>query len=343
MNATVKPGKKHFPVLLNEIVSIISPLYSGTFIDCTFGQGEYTKEILKNPKNKVIAIDRDNKTIDIAKNIKEKFKDRFSFKNIRFSEINNIDVNKKNIKGVIFDLGYSTNQIKDPEKGLSFNSTGKLNMQMGLNDFSAHQVINNLDQQHLEKIFKYFGEEKNSKVISRKICEIRENKNIKTEDLVILINKNKFNKNSKIHKATKIFQALRIFVNKEISELLYGLINAFNILPIGGIVAVVSFHSIEDKIVKFFFKNYSQTKNLSRYLPEQNKEKKLFKLINSKPIFPSEREKKRNPSSRSAKLRYAIKTSHSENFDVFIKQFKYLIDIENLSKKIWKNFFMDFC
>ena len=91
MNATVKPGKKHFPVLLNEIVSIISPLYSGTFIDCTFGQGEYTKEILKNPKNKVIAIDRDNKTIAIAKNIKEKFKDRFSFKNIRFSEINNID------------------------------------------------------------------------------------------------------------------------------------------------------------------------------------------------------------------------------------------------------------
>ena len=149
-----------------------------------------------------------------------------------------------------------------------------------------------------------------------------------------MINKTKLNTNLKIHKSTKIFQALRIFVNKEISELIYGLINAYSILPVGGIITVVSFHSIEDKIVKFFFKNYSQSKNLSRYLPEQIKEKKLFKLKNNKPIFPSLKEIKNNPPSRSAKLRYAIKINESENFDVFIQEFKYLLDIENLSKKI---------
>ena len=343
MNATVKTGKKHFPVMLNELLSIISPLYSGTFIDCTFGQGEYSKAILKHPGNKVIAIDRDKKTTFNAASLKEKFKDKFYFKNIKFREIKDLNINSKDVKAIIFDLGYSTNQIQDPEKGLSFNSRGKLNMQMGLNNFSAHQAVNYLEQKDLEKIFKHFGEEKYSKVISRKICEIRKRKNINTEDLVNLINKTKLNKNLKIHKSTKIFQALRIFVNKEISELIYGLINAFNTLPVGGIIIVVTFHSIEDKIVKFFFKNYSQSKNLSRYLPEQIKEKKLFVLKNKKPIFPSEKEVKQNPPSRSAKLRYALKINDSENFDVFIQQFKHLLDIENLSKKIWKNIFMDYC
>jgi len=334
MNATVKHGKKHFPVLLNELISIISPLYSGTFIDCTFGQGEYSKAILQNPQNKVIALDRDKKVAINAIKVKEKFKDKFYFENIKFSQINSIDFTKENIKGIIFDLGYSTTQIQDPDKGLSFNSKGKLNMKMGLNEFSAHEVIDGLNDKDLEKIFKYFGEEKISKLISRKICELRKGKKIKTEDLVSLINKNKFKKKLKIHKATKIFQALRIFVNKEISELIFGLINAFKILPVGGVIAVVSFHSIEDKIVKFFFKNFSQNKNSSRYIPDQTKEKKFFKLINKKPIFPSEKEIKINPPSRSAKLRYAIKIRHSENFDDFIKKFKHLLDIEDLSKKL---------
>ena len=179
MNATVKTGKKHFPVLLKELISIISPLYSGTFIDCTFGQGEYSKAILKNPKNKIIAIDRDKKSVVNAEKFKEKFEERFHFKNIKFRNINAIDIDSKEVKAIIFDLGYSTNQIQDSEKGLSFNSKGKLNMQMGLNNFSAHQVINYLEQKELEKIFKFFGEEKYSKIISRKICETRKKKKLK--------------------------------------------------------------------------------------------------------------------------------------------------------------------
>ena len=185
MNATIKLEKeKHFPVLIDKIISIISPHYGGTFIDCTFGQGGYTKKILEFKKNQVIAIDRDIDTQEIVNKFKKNFKDRFSFYNKKFSEVTNLKYKIDNLKGIIFDLGYSTNQIKDLKKGLSFYSSGKLNMKMGLNDFSADEVINNLDQKSLEKIFKFFGGEAKHKLISKKIEEIRKNKNLTTEDLV---------------------------------------------------------------------------------------------------------------------------------------------------------------
>ena len=335
MSATIKLEKEtHFPVLLDELISIISPHYGGTFIDCTFGQGGYSEKILENKNNKVIAIDRDADSIKLATKFKEKYKNCFYFENIKFSEINKLKVNFQNLNGVIFDLGYSLNQIKDYKRGLSFNSTGKLNMKLGLNSFSAHETINKLDQKSLEKIFKFFGEEKKFKIISKKIVEERKKKNLKTEDIVKIVNRVKSNKSSKIHKSTKIFQAIRIFVNQEISELINGLINSFKILPIGGVIVVVTFHSIEDRIVKFFFKNYSENKNLSRYLPNLNKNKKIFKLINRKPILPSSNEIKNNPQSRSAKLRYAIKIANEDNFEELYKKFKYLIEVENLSEKL---------
>ena len=189
MNATIKLEKeKHFPVLLDELISIISPHYGGTFIDCTFGQGGYSKKILENKLNKVIAIDRDSDSIKKAKQFKSIFKNRFFFENIKFSEINRLNYPNQNIKGVVFDLGYSSVQIQDPKKGLSFNDIGKLNMRMGLNDFSADETINKLDSKSLEKIFKLFGEEIKSKLIANKICYLRKEKKILTEDLVKIIN-----------------------------------------------------------------------------------------------------------------------------------------------------------
>ena len=174
MNATIKlENVKHFPVLLNEVISIISPLYGGTFIDCTFGQGGYSKKILENNSNKVFAIDRDCGSKKIVSQFKKKYQNRFEFKNKKFSEISNLEKNIKDLKGIIFDLGYSTTQIKDPEKGLSFNNKGKLNMQMGLNNFSAHDVINKLGQKELNKIFKIFGEENSGSIISKKIISFR--------------------------------------------------------------------------------------------------------------------------------------------------------------------------
>ena len=271
MNATIKLEKNHFPVLLDELISIISPLYGGTFIDCTFGQGGYSKKILEHKQNKVFAFDRDEKTLKEAELLKKKFNKRFNYQNITFSKIDKVDLVNENIKATIFDLGYSTKQINDPSKGISFKSKGKLNMRMGINQFSAHDVINKMSVRSLQKIFKYFGEEKKSKIIAKKIILEREKKIICTEDLVKIIDIAKKGKKTKIHNATKTFQSLRVFVNKEISQLIYGLINSFKILPVGGMIVVITFHSLEDKIVKFFFKNYSENKNTSRYLPEKKK------------------------------------------------------------------------
>ena len=340
MNATIKlEDEKHFPVLLEKLISIISPLYGGTFIDCTFGQGGYSKEILKNKNNEVIALDRDSDTYQSAEKFEKKYNKRFYFENIKFSEINNLNKKINNLKGIIFDLGYSTTQIKNLNKGLSFLSKGKLNMKMGFNDFSASEVVNELEQHNLSKIFRVFGEEKKSKIISKRIIELRKNNEIKTEDLVKIIDKVKKNKFSRIHNSTKAFQALRIFVNKEISELMYGLINNFKILPIGGIIVVITFHSLEDKIVKYFFRNYSEIINSSRYLPSQLKKEILFKLFKKKPILPDLNEIKKNPSSRSAKLRYGIKINESSDFSEFKKKFEYLLNVENLGKKLWNKFY----
>ena len=331
MNATIKlENEKHFPVLLEKLISIISPLYGGTFIDCTFGQGGYSKKILENKYNNIIAIDRDVKSLEISKKFEKKYKNRFKFENIKFSEINRIKTSKNILKGIIFDLGYSTAQIKDPEKGLSFLSKGKLNMQMGLNEFSANEIVNDFDQSSLSKIFYSFGDEKKANNIARKIINFRKSKNIETQDLVKIIDSVYKKKFKKIHNSTKVFQALRIFVNKEISELIDGLISSFKLLPKGGVIVVVSFHSIEDKIVKYFFHHYSQNKNSSRYLPEKERKKILFNLPQKKPLIPEKYEVLKNPPSRSAKLRYAIKINENQDFSDFKKKFKYLLDIEKI-------------
>ena len=336
MIATIIPDvRNHYPVLLSEIISIITPQYGGTFIDCTFGQGGYTEKILDFPKTKVIGLDRDSESFKKAEKIQKKFEDRFFFKNIKFSQLNNLKLKNENIKGVIFDLGYSYTQIKDPKKGLSFDFSGKLNMQMGINDFSAKEVINFLDEIELEKIFKYFGEEKESKRVAHNIVEDRKSHEITTEELVRIIESSKRNKNYKTHSATKIFQALRIFVNKEISELIYGLINATKIVKKNGVIAVVTFHSLEDKIVKYFFKSLSENRSVSRYMPKVEEKNNIFNLINKKPIIPSKKEIDENPPSRSAKLRYVIKKDDLYEFETdILDKFSYLIKIENFSKKL---------
>ena len=336
MDATIVPKtQKHYPVLLKEIISVISPQHGGTFIDCTFGQGGYTKKILEFDNTKVIALDIDIESTKIANQLKENFEDRFIFKNIKFSHLNNLKLKNENIRGVIFDLGYSYTQIKDSEKGLSFEANGKLNMQLGLNNYSAEDVINKLDEKELEKIFKFFGDEKGAKFIARNIIKERLNNKIDTKSLVEIIDKSKKRKNFKIHNATKVFQALRIFVNKEISELIYGLINATKVLKKGGILGVVTFHSLEDKIVKYFFKSLSENKSISRYSPVIEQVDTLFKLIKKKPITPSDEEVNENPPSRSAKFRYAIKKTDFYNFDTDIdEQFRNYIEIENYGDKL---------
>ena len=336
MDATIVPEvQKHYPVLLKEIISIISPQYGGTFIDCTFGQGGYSKKILEFNKTKVIALDRDIESQVIANKLRDKFEDRFLFKNIKFSQLNNLKLKNENVKGIIFDLGYSYAQIKDPKKGLSFQSEGNLNMQMGLNSYSAEDVINKLDERELDKVFKFFGEEKESKFIARNIVKERSKKKIDTKTLVEIIDKTKRKKNFRTHSATKVFQALRILVNKEISELILGLINATKVLKKDGVLVVVTFHSLEDKIVKYFFKSLSEQKSISRYTPVTEQPETLLRLNEKKAIVPSDEEIKENLPSRSAKLRYAIKKNDFYDFDTDIfYQFKNLIEIEGYGDKL---------
>ena len=336
MEATiVKDEVKHYPVLLNEIISVITPQHGGTFIDCTFGQGGYTKKILDFPDTRVIALDRDEDTKKNADLITKNFEDRFLYKNLKFSQISNLKLKNENIKGVVFDLGYSYLQIKDKSKGLSFSSTGELNMKMGLNSFSAKDVINKLSEEELTRIFKTFGEEIESKFIARNIIKERKKDIIDTPKLVEIIEKTKRKKNFKINSSTKVFQALRIFVNKEISELIYGLINATKVLKKDGVLAVVTFHSLEDKIVKYFFKSLSENKRVSRYLPENEDQNVIFELKEKKPILPSEKEINENPPSRSAKLRYVKKSV--EIYDIktdILDKFRNLLDVEKIGESL---------
>ena len=315
MNATMSlENTKHYPVMLNQVLSIISPQHGGTFIDCTFGGGGYSQAILKFPGTKLLAIDRDKITQKKAKFLVKKFPGRFNFFQEKFSNLNKVTQQNLNPRAVIFDLGLSSFQLSDKERGFSFESKNFLNMEMGINEHSAYNVINTLDKEYLGTIIKILGEEKDGKIIANKIDKYRRKKPIKTSrELASIINDAKKNYNNyKRNPATKTFQAIRIFVNQELTELILGLIKAAKLLSNGGILIVVSFHSLEDRIVKNFFNLYSNLrKNPSRYLPMKENKSSLFKLISKKPLMADAREIKKNIRSRSAKLRYVIRNNNS--------------------------------
>ena len=321
----------HFPVMLNEVIKISSPHKGGFFVDCTFGGGGYSKSILKYPKTKLIGIDRDKSVTSTAKKLEKKFKNRFKFFQVKFSQIDKIL--KENVDTIIFDLGLSSLQLKNFSRGFSFHSKDELDMTMGLSDFSAKEAINNLGEIQLKSIIKILGEEKEAKIIAKNIVKARSDKKItKVDELVKIIEKSKKIKfPSKINPSTKTFQALRIFVNKEITELINGMVNATKYLKPGGKIVIITFHSIEDKIVKFFFKNFSKNKsNPSRYLPEENSNNlALFENYINKIIKPSTEEIRNNNPSRSAKLRFAVRSKNNFFYPkIFFQKFNEYLKIE---------------
>lgn len=320
---------KHLPVMIDEVLKICNPKNGGNYMDCTFGAGGYSRELLKFHETKVVALDRDKHVIGLANKLKGDFESRFVFYNKRFSNLDLITKNK--FDAVIFDLGLSSIQLDDLSRGFSFKSQSELNMSMGLTEISAKKVLNSYSSQDLRDIIKTFGEEEEALKISKNIVKERSKSIINTTDeLVKIIKKSKKKNYKKINESTKTFQALRIFVNKEFTELIEGIIKATKILNPGGKLIIISFHSIEDKIIKFFFKNFSKNRSRSnKYMPEKSDNLFLFDDYKNKVIKATAKEVKRNPRSRSAKLRYAIRSS-----DEFIEpqelrnKFKYLTDLE---------------
>ena len=325
----------HFPVMLNEVTQISLANKGGLFVDCTFGGGSYSTALLKFPKTRVIAFDRDSAVVPIAENLKKKFQNRFKFHQIRFSQLDKVLINGAD--AFIFDLGLSSIQLKNLKRGFSFKSKDKIDMTMGLSDISAQEAINNLSEKDLKLIIKILGEEKDASRIAKNIVKTRSTKKItKVDQLVKIIEKSK-KKNflSKINPSTKTFQALRIFVNKEISELINGITYATKFLRPGGRLIVISFHSIEDKIIKYYFSNFSKNRsNPSRYFPEDDENKYfLFENYNKKVFKPSRNEMIKNKPSRSAKLRFAIRSEKEFSYpsNLFQKFEKYLnIEAKNV-------------
>jgi len=332
INPTSSSEFYHFPVMLDEVIKICSPDKGGTYIDCTFGGGGYSKKLLKFSKTKVIALDRDEFITKISKDLEKKYPNRFFFHQKKFSEVNTVAENQS-VDAVVFDLGLSSIQLNNLERGFSFNSKEKLDMSMGLSNTSAEKVINNFSEQKLKSIIKILGEEKDASRIARNIIKTRLVKKItKVDQLVEIIKKSKKkNYANKINPSTKTFQALRIFVNKEITELIEGVINATKILKPGGKILIVSFHSIEDKIVKYFFSNFSSSRSKpSRYFPE-NKDINisLFDKYKNKIFKPSNIEIIKNSPSRSAKLRYATRSKNKFIYpNELVNKFRKYLDLE---------------
>ena len=326
------PGVLHYPVMLNEVIKLCNPQKGGNYLDCTFGSGGYSKKILKFKNTNVTALDRDKTVNLIAEDLKKKYPKRFNFFNEKFSNLDKIKFSKK-FDVIIFDLALSSMQLKDYSRGFSFKSKDKLDMNMGLSSRSAEFVINNYKEKDLNSIIKIFGDEKESLRIAKSIVRYRStNKITKVNQLVEIIEKSKKNFSKKINKSTKTFQAIRIFVNREISELIEGVMKATKILKKDGKLVVISFQSIEDKIIKYFFKNYSLNNSRpSRYFPiNENEFLNLFMSYQNKVFKPSEKEIKINPPSRSAKLRFAIRNDNKFSPPLEFKlKFKKYLDIEN--------------
>lgn len=302
----------HQPVLLKEVIEYLDPQPNQNFIDCTLGAGGHTNAILEKtaPNGKALAIDWDENAIKEAEKKLKKHSDRIIFVNDNYTNLKTIvlenDFRRPN--GILLDLGLSSDQLKSSGRGFSFMRDEPLDMRYSKDSYlTAAQIINTWPEKELKRIFKEFGQEKKVHKITTEIIKYRRKRKIKTTgQLVEVIKRVKSAQKSRIHPATKIFQALRIAVNSELENVKKTLIQAVKILPSNSRLAVISFHSLEDKIVKHFFKRESKNCICPPETPVcQCEHLATLKIITKKPVFPSAEEIEKNPRSRSAKLRVA--------------------------------------
>ena len=304
----------HIPVMLKEVLENLCVKDGGVYVDGTFGNGGYTKAILDKGNNvRVIAFDRDKNVLQRVEELKKIYGSRLVFFNEKFSNVlptlleNKIIQDGNGIDGLVLDIGVSSMQIDNAERGFSFRFDATLSMAMGKNDLDAKDVINNYSEKDLCDIFYMYGEEAKSRIIAKKIVKERASVAIETTGQLVQIIKNCVGDFYAQKAIPRIFQALRIYVNDELGELSKILNDSEKIIAVGGRLVVVDFHSLEDRIVKKFIQEKTKTKeNASRYMPTSKNdllEKLSFKLVQKNAIIPSEDEVALNPRARSAKLR----------------------------------------
>lgn len=314
----LKTNRPHFPVMLREVMQELYLTQHPVILDCTFGFGGYSETILANlPYSTVIAIDRDPLVLDKATQLQQQYGERFQFFHTKFSQYPEI-LNQLNctIDNLILDLGFSSMQIQDNKRGFSFKATNEISMEMGLNEIDTVHFINHVNESLLADIIYHYGEDHKARKIARSIIKYRQHTVINTSSQLANIILEVSPKYHKIHPATKTFQALRIYINDELNELELALKHSLNYLNNHGRLITISFHSLEDRIVKNFIKHH----NTQQY---QKKEKFTFykgnilhnnqeifstlKSVHKKVITPQSDEVKINPPSSSAKLRVAEK------------------------------------
>lgn len=304
----------HAPVMLDEAVDALEPVNHGAYVDATFGGGGYARAILARANCTVYGFDRDPTAIDRARDWSRAYAGRLALINRPFAEMEEglAELKVDAIDGAVFDLGVSSMQLDEAERGFSFMRDGPLSMRMDGGKPDAADVVNSAEPADLAAIFKAYGEEKRAGRIARAIAEERKSAPIATTGRLAEIVKRVSppQREDRIHPATRVFQALRIFVNDELAQLAKSLFAAERLLKPAGRLVVVTFHSLEDRIVKRFLTERSGAgANPSRHAPAAAKTAATFKLLNAKPQTPSEAEIAANPRARSAKLRAAIRTA----------------------------------
>jgi 16S rRNA (cytosine1402-N4)-methyltransferase len=306
---TIMTPLSHIPVLLQEALFYLKPKQGGRYLDCTFGRGGYARAILEAADCSLVGIDRDPRATEVALQLKAEFQERFSFAQGCFGDIHMVFVEQTGqFDGIVFDLGVSSPQLDEGHRGFSFRFDAPLDMRMGEEGQTAADVVNTLPETRLADILFLLGEERFSRSIAKAICVQRKVKPITTTfELANLVRQIVPWSRDGIDPATRTFQALRIYVNNELEELQRGLQGALNLLAPGGVLVVVSFHSLEDRIVKQFINLHSQPQGTSRHLPLRAQDAPTLIKLTPKPVEPSLEEIKMNPRARSAKLRAAQK------------------------------------
>ncbi len=332
-DGSVGPNAPHIPVLGRAALDYLNVQDGGIYIDGTFGAGGYTRAILAAADCEVIGIDRDQSALALGAGLVEAAKGRLVLVEERFSRLDIVarDCGYEQVDGIVLDVGVSSMQLDRAERGFSFRLDGPLHMRMSGEGASAADVVNAASERDLASIIYVLGEERFSRGIARAIVRARSEAPILTTGrLADIVASAVRSKPSDIHPATRTFQALRIFVNDELGELAQALIAAERILRRGGRLVVVSFHSLEDRIVKTFLAERSETRGGSRHAPEVKRAPPSFAVLTKRPVVAEEDEVAHNPRARSAKLRVGERTEaapHRGDASEFLPRLPPLADV----------------